>query len=208
MVKYRQNSIAWFCIVFVLVLISITGCALPMRELTVTHHSLNSVTNKKQGVVLVVQFIDKRNKENPELIGNRVRLQDGAKLDVVLTKFIAEALNAAGYKTITEKQPLATPVNYDVIVTGEILDFWMDFNPGQVEHKIDIKINAVSLTNQVIVWQNRIEASQVNVNWIGVRGEYSKVVDEALTKALNQAIQAFASDDFSTALLKKTSASN
>jgi len=182
-----------------------SACALPMRKLTITHHPLDNVANKRPSKILVMQFVDKRNKDNLDLIGKRVGLQEGARLEVVLTVFFAEALSAAGYNAVMQDQqsPGVNPTNYDAVVTGEILEFWMDFNPGQVGHKVDIKIHAVSSANQAVVWEKRIEAAQENVNWVGARGEYSKVVDQAVTKALNQAVHAFASDEFSMAIRNK-----
>ncbi len=208
--EQRQLNIISINLALVLMLALISGCALPMRKLTITHHPLDSVPSKKQGKILVTQFVDKRNKENLDLIGKRVSLQEGAKLEVVLTNFVSEALGAAGYSAVVQGQMSSNPtsVDYDAVISGEILEFWMDFNPGQVGHNVDIKINAVSPANQAVLWTKRIEAVQVNVNWVGARGKYSKVVDEALTKALNQAVHAFASDEFSMAIIKKKSSSN
>ncbi len=199
---FGKNIFYFFGLSLVIVVVSITGCSLPVTRLDVTHHSITDNENKKQGKILVAMFVDKREEENRDMIGKRVGLRKGGSLDLFLTNFFAQALIAAGYSTvIQDSQPIdLKPAAYDAVITGEIKKFRVDFSPGQVSHHVDVTVKALNPENQSVVWEKQIVAEQTNVNWVGARGEYSKVIDEALTKALNQAASAFASDEFSRAI--------
>ena len=194
----------------------VSGCALGTTRLTVAHDPLLKIENKKQGNILVKQLVDKRKEKDLEEIGNKrngfgmvlghVGMQEGVKLDVLMTQYVAEALNEAGYNVIIEKNQAATvpePANYDAIVTGEIVEFWMDLYM-KVWHKIEVTTVALNPTTQAVVWEKRFEGDESNVLWVGATGEYERVISAALTKVLNQAAQAYASDDFYKAIKKES----
>ena len=199
---HRKNNIYLGFAVIMLMAFLVSGCA--VRRLEVTHDPLSNIENKKQGNILVTPFVDKRKEQDLELIGRRVGLQEGVKLDVLLTKFFTEALITAGYKAAIQDAQSATPdlAKYDAIVTGEITEFRMNFYMARVGHRVDISTKALDPASQTVVWDKRIEAAQVNMNWAGATGEFEKVISEALTKALNQAAQAYASDEFFKAIKK------
>ena len=211
--KNKKHNACLGAVLMMLLVFIISGCAIGTTRLVVTHDPLASVANKKQGTILVKLFADKRKEQDLDIIGNKrngfgmvlghVGMQEGVKLDALMTKYFADALNAAGYNTVVQDAQSA-PVpgaQYDAIVTGQIKEFWMDLYM-KVWHKVDINTQALNATTQAVVWEKRVEGDESNVLWVGATGEYEKVVAAALTKALNQAAQAYASDDFSTAIKK------
>lgn len=129
-------------------------------------------------------------------------MQEGVKLDVLLTKFIAEELNTAGYNVVVQDAQSSAPnsAKYDAIVTGDISEFWGDVPMMKVGNKLDMSIKALNPASQTVVWEKRIETAEVSMLWVGAKGEFERVITVALTKALDQAAQAFASDEFSKAI--------
>src|SRR5689334_8452390 len=92
------------------------GCALGTTRLDVTHDPLTQVVQKKKGNVVVEPFTDARTEK--EFIGNKrngfgmvvghIGMPENTKLEVLLTKYFAEALTEAGYDvTIAGSQPTA-----------------------------------------------------------------------------------------------------
>lgn len=210
--RYKKHNLYFAFAVTLLFFVS--GCAIGTTRLEVTHDPLAKIANMKQGSILVQQFVDKRKEKNLDEIGNKrngfgmvlghIGMKEGVKLDVLLTKFFAEALNAAGYNTVIQDTQLTAMNNqtkFDAIVTGEISEFWMDLYM-KVWHKVEVNTKALNPRTQSVVWEKRIEADESNVLWVGATGEYERVINAALTRALNQAAQAYASDDFYHAIKK------
>jgi len=182
------------------------GCAGGTTRVKINHEPLDRIQNKKEGNILVKQFVDKR--KDTQYIGNKrngfgmvlghIGTEEGVKLETLLTNYFAEALKEAGYNAvIQEVQPAGMPsqVKFDAIVDGEIVEFWLDLYM-KVWHNVEVKTKALDPTNQAVLWEKDIKADQSNVLWIGTTGEYEKVISEALTKALNQTAKEFASDEF------------
>jgi uncharacterized lipoprotein YajG len=196
--KYIVHS---FCILSVLLAV---GCS-PVR-LKITHDPLLRVENKKQGSILVRQFIDKR----PERffigdIQNRFGLDIGrifaerdVSLTILVTNYFAEALNAAGYTTIVQEPrsvPSPAPSGFDVIIEGEITVFWMSLRE-RIWQRIEIRTRALDPTGKMVLWSKDVKADRTNGIWWGTTDEYERVLSEALTQVLNEAAKEFASDDF------------
>jgi hypothetical protein len=128
--------------------------------------------------------------------------KEGVKLEVVLTKYFAEALEEAGYKVVIQKGRSSAPQNqasFDLIINGEINKFWLDLYMA-VWHYLDVNIQAVDPITQGVVWEKSIKGDEKNVLWIGVASEFEKVISQSLTKALNRAALDFSSDNFYIAL--------
>lgn len=209
----RKNSMKLVLALVMLTVFMVSGCAIGTTQLAIAHYPLDNIENKKQGNILVKQFVDKRKGDNLDLIGNKrngfgmvlghVGMQEGVKLDVLMTKSFADALNAAGYNTVVQDASQVTlpPGRFDAIVTGEIIDFWMDCYMA-IWHRMDVTTQALHPENQVVVWEKRIEASQANVLWVGATAEFERIINTVLTKGLNDAAQAYASDQFYQAIKK------
>lgn len=198
-----------------LVALLLGGCAIGTTQLEVTHNQLEKIEAKKNGNILVKQFSDKR-KEDHQYIGNKrngfgmvlghVGLKDGQTLEDLLTGYFADALREAGYNAVIQGASATDAqqsVKFDAIVEGEIVEFWLDLYM-KVWHNVEVKTRVVHPTSQAVLWENHIQADQSNVLWIGVSGEFEKVINEALTKALDQAAKDYASDDFQKAVRTKT----
>lgn len=182
------------------------GCALGVTRLKITHDPLDCLENKKEGNILVKQFVDKR--KEPKYIGNKrnifgmvlghIGTEEGVKLEALLTDYFAKALKEAGYNAIIQWAPpsgISRQVKFDAIVDGEILEFWMDLYVA-VWHKVEVKVKAIDPANKNVLWEKDIRGYEKNVLWFGVTSEYENVIRQALTKALNQAVKEFSSDEF------------
>ncbi len=197
----------------VLVSLLINGCAIGTTRLQVLHDPLDKVDKARQGKILVHTFADKRKEANLEEIGNKrngfgmvlghVAVNEGVKLDELLTRYFAEALNAAGYTTVMESSLSADSGRdtFDAVVTGEINEFWMDLYM-KVWHKVEVTTMALNPNTHSVVWQKQIQGDESNVLWVGASGEFERVISTALTRALNQATREYASDEFYSAIRK------
>ncbi len=205
MLQKVRNHILYLAVLVIFV----SGCALGVTRVEIKHEPINPAANKKKGNIIIKQFVDKRKDiKSPDYIGNKrnmygmvlghIGTKEGEKLEVILTKYFAEALEAAGYNTfIAAPQSTDVPaqVKFDAMVESEILDFWLDLYMA-VWHKVGVKVKATKLPNLDIIWEREIRGEQSNVLWIGATGEFEKVISQALTKALEQAVTEFSSDDF------------
>jgi hypothetical protein len=187
-----------------------TGCAIGTTSLKVEHAPLEKAEKKKQGNILLKEFVDKR-KESHEYIGNKrngfgmvlghIGLENDARLEPLLTRYFAEALTEAGYNVVTQADAQSGQVKFDAIVDGEIIEFWLDLYM-KVWHNIEVRTTAIDPAGKAVLWEKTIKADQSNVLWIGATGEFEKVISESLTKALNQAVLEYNSDGFQTAIRK------
>jgi len=208
----KQSSYLSLALVIILASFA-TGCAVGVTRVNVTHDSLATIENKREGDILVKQFVDKR--KDTQYIGNKrnmfgmvlghVGTQEGLKIHDLLTKYFAEALREAGYNAIiqeSESAGIAKGIRFDAIdaiVEGEIREFWLDLYMA-TWHKVAVLVKALDKDTQQVLWEKEVRGEEKNVLWVGVAAEYEKVIREALTKALNQAAKEFASEQFYKAL--------
>jgi hypothetical protein len=204
----KQSSYLRLASVIVLAAFA-AGCALGVTRVNVTHDSLTPIGNKREGDILVKQFVDKR--KDTRYIGNKrnmfgmvlghIGTPEGLKIHDLLTKNFAEALREAGYNAIIQgsESAGAKGVRFDAIVEGEIREFWLDLYMA-TWHKVAVLVKALEKDTQQVLWEKEVRAEEKNVLWVGVAAEYEKVIREALTKALNQAAKEFASEEFYKAL--------
>ena len=205
----ERFSLIGFAIVIVIALFS-SSCAVGTTKLKISHGPLQTATAKKEGTVLVKQFVD--NRKATEYIGNKrngfgmvmghVGTMGGVKLEVLLTKYFAEALQEAGYKTVIEEANVSqteAPENFDAIIDGEILVFWMDLYMA-VWHRIEVKVRALDPLKQDVLWEDVIKGAEKRTLWVGATAEYERIIREAMTKALNRAVEEFSSSEFYKAI--------
>jgi hypothetical protein len=192
--------------------IFVNGCALGVTRADVAHEPLTAIKNKKDGDILVMQFVDKR--KDTQYIGykrnmfgmrlGRIGTKEGVKLNVLLTEYFAEALREAGYNAVIEG-PQSVHVegegSYDAVLEGEILEFWLDLYMA-TWHKVAVLVKAMDVDTREVLWQKEIRGEEKNVLWLGVTSEFEMVISQALTKALNQAASEFASDEFYMSIKK------
>ncbi len=201
-------------IIFILLIsFLLGGCAVGTTELVIGHNELNTVQDKKAGSLLVKEFTDSRKDTN--YIGNKrngfgmvlghVGLQDGENLESILTSYFAEALQESGYSVTVssgEKNDGTSEKNYDAVIEGDIIEFWMDLYMA-VWHKVKVDIKAVNPADDAILWENQISGSEKRVLWVGATGEYERIIREAITKTLNKALEEFTGEEFYTSITKK-----
>jgi uncharacterized lipoprotein YajG len=211
--KLKNNYGMKNIILILLSALLLGGCALGTTRLEIDHDELNEVQNKRSGHLLIKQFTDSR--ENTNYIGNKrngfgmvlghVGLHENKNLEAILTEYFAEALQDSGYKVTDFKDVTNIDIskgNYDAIIEGNILEFWMDLYMA-VWHKVKVDIKAVNPKDNTILWENQISGDEKRVLWVGATGEYERIVREAITKTLNRALEDFTDEDFYTAISKK-----
>ncbi len=203
---YKKQSINFGFTFILLLSFVIGGCALGTKRVNITHAPLDRIENKKEGNILVKPFVDKR--KDTQHIGNirnnfgmdvgHIETEEGVKLDVLLTTYFTEALKEAGYNAVIQEAQSAIPqsqVKFDAIIDGEITDFWLDTYMA-VWHYVGVKVKAIDSVNQSVIWTKDIKGDERNLLWYGATSEYEKVINQAVTIALNQATKEFASDEF------------
>lgn len=183
-----------------------TGCAVGVTKVKVAHDPLGHTESKREGNILVREFTDTR--KDTKHIGNKrnmfgmvlghIGMKDEAKLETLLTVYFVEALKEAGYKAVLQNPQSSNPegqVKFDAVVGGEITEFWLDLYMA-VWHKVGVKVNVLDPASQNVLWENEIRGEETNTLWVGVASEFEKVIGQALTKALNQAVKEFSSEEF------------
>jgi hypothetical protein len=197
-----------FLLIFLVGVSCLMGCVFGVTRVNVSHDPLNRIENKKQGNILVNEFKDVRESAR-EYIGSkrnlygmrlgRIGTESGVSLTEILTKYFAESLNEAGYKTVVMKEAKmpdgSEKIKFDAMLEGEIVAFWLDLYMG-VWQIVDVKLTAKHPDSKEVLWEKVIHGDQTNVLWLGATGEYEKVIRQALTQALNKAASEFASDEF------------
>lgn len=209
--RYVVAGLSYALIVMVAIISS--SCAVGTTRLVLSHEQLAPVEMKRQGDVAVKPFVDKR--KETRYIGNKrngfgmvmghVATEKDVKVEEVLTKYFIEALQSGGYNATFDESStptIAPKVKCDVIIEGEIVQFWMDLYMA-VWHQVGVKIRAINPVDQKVLWEKLIEGSEKRTLWVGATAEYERIVREAITKALNRATQDFTSDEFYNSAIKK-----
>jgi hypothetical protein len=190
-----------------LLVISLNGCAFGVTNLRVAHSPLESVAQKREGTILVQQFVDKR-KEDHQYIGTKrdglgiplgnFGVRDGKRVDVMITEFFVDALKHAGYDAVIQTSSATQPpsgVKVNVILQGEINKFWLDLYLTTWHH-VDVDLKLLDKDGKNILWVKNIQGGKANVLWVGLNSEFEKVIRQALDEALNRAAKEFASEEF------------
>ena len=182
----------------------LAACAVGTTEVKVAHDPFNEVSNKREGHLLLKEFVDLR--EHVEYIGNKrngfgmvlghIGLYGEEGLEPLLTRYFAEALRESGYEVSYYKDQTKDNLSdFDAIIEGEIIEFWMDLYM-QVWHRVTFNVKALDPLTETILWQSEIKGAENRVLWVGATGEYERIIREALTKALNKAMEEVTSDEF------------
>ena len=261
--KYTNFTIA---LIYLAVLIS--SCV-SVKRLELSHDSLNQITNKKAGNILVKQFVYKGKIPFifPDPMESFIRIGEKAQesankrkesmekreklirtyFEVLFTNYFAEALKIAGYNVIQEpvseesknaisqfkekkahymikdgkssissyyvvlpdfqSTGMPSQVKYDVIIEGEILNFYLDLSNEWttfIHHsKLETYVKAIDPINQKVLWEKYIGGEVKNLAHVSDTVFYERAIRQAVTKALNEAIKEFASDEFYKAIKKK-----
>jgi len=198
-------------------LLVVGGCALGTSKVDVSPSPdpLLQVPDKKKGEILVNQFVDSRQPHQQKYIGYKrnwfgmpighVGLPEGVKLEPMVTKYFAQALQKAGYNIVISDPASQAPgkVKFDAVIEGEITQFWFDGYVNDLA-KVDVKIAAIDPTSKRKLWEKPIHGEKTDTSmWARTDSLYERLLKEALTIALNKAAQEFASEEFYSAIKKK-----
>lgn len=209
MSETTNNRYSWAIFVLgAMLTLTASGCAIGTTRVKISHAALDDVKIQREGNILVKRFTDAREDEKKPYIGNKrnmygmvlghIGVEEGVELDMELTGYFVEALRAAGYNASLDESNGEAPPNasgYKVALTGEIQEFWLDLYMA-VWHTVKVTPKLVSIDSGETLWETEIEASESNTLWVGARGKYEKVINQATTMALNKAAEEFASEEF------------
>lgn len=223
--KTKHIITSWAIFAFFMVFFSI-GCvrAVPIY---IAHEPLNAVENKKDGRILIKQFVSKVESSGSiifvgseeEKLRQKRQYEKGeesqrASMGMLMTSFFAEALEDAGYQVVFQEEQSANSKNqgkFDAIIAGEIWGFNIEGGKKTgkksltLYSKLWVKVEALDPVNQKVLWRKQFIGEERNANWSSNVSEYNKVIRQAATKALNQAVTEFASDAFYKAIKKNDS---
>lgn len=184
----------------------LSGCAFGVTNVRVAHSPFEPVTQKRDGTLLVRQFVDSREQDR-QFIGTKrngfgmplgnIGVRDGKRTDVLLTEFFVEALQHAGYDAVLQSPTSGVPngTRIDAVLEGEIKKFWLDLYMA-TWHDLNVHLKLLDKDGQRVIWEKDIEGGKANVLWLGVASEFEKVIRQALDEALNRAASEFASEGF------------
>jgi hypothetical protein len=193
----------------------LSGCALGVTKVQLEHGPLAAPSQKRQGRILVRQFVDERQEEH-EYIGTKrggwlgipmghIAMKSDVVLQDVLTDYFVEALIEAGYDPLREESAgsggQATASHADAVLEGSIQKFWLDLYM-EVWQEVSVVLRLRDRGGQSIFWEKEIVGVEVNPLWVGATAEYEKVIRQALDKALARAVAAFGSVEFYESLQK------
>ena len=180
-----------------------SGCAIGATVVKVEHETLKEPFVKREGKVAVTTFADKREEGHQEHIGNKRNtygmvlgwIDSNGSIEDILMRYFAEALREAGYEVSTVATLPEDRSEYDAIIEGDILEFWMDLYM-MVWHNVSIRIKVLNSETLTTLLQKDFTGEESNVLWLGVNSEFEAVISQALTKALNMAVDEFSSEEF------------
>jgi hypothetical protein len=223
--KTKHIITSWAIFAFFMIFFSI-GCVRAV-PLYIAHEPLNPAANKRDGKILIKKFVNKIEiiEPNTYYIGSeedkiqakrqfeKSRESGRASLGMLMTNFFAEALEEAGYKVIFQEEQSADSQNqakFDAIIAGEIWGFNIEGGKKSLTlySKLWVKVEALDPVNQKVLWRKQFIGEEKNANWSSNVSEYNKVIRQAATKALNQAVTEFSSDGFYKAIKKETNKKN
>jgi hypothetical protein len=194
-------------------------------RLKISHEPFyNIIENKREGNILVIQFVDKRpNKYIAAFLYKTVGVkadifyvtEEGVKLEALLTSYFVETLKEVGYNVVFKEQlsgDILSQNKYDAIILGQIEEFWFDFpnitdTASEFYGRIRIKIKALDPNGQNVLWEKDFTKEKHGIipyhplNKNSVK-EIEKEFRIALTDLLNQALRDFASEEFYKAIKK------
>lgn len=206
MLNPLEYRIRLFGLAAVLVLAAlVSGCALGTSHLVVMHDPLDSIENKREGTILVREFVDKRLPEHSEFIGvkrngygmplGEFGCGESCEVEVLLTRYFARALREAGYEAVIDDDASASgDIKFDAIVEGEVLEFWVDCYMV-AWHEVEVLVRLLDDETEEVVWEKAIAGSHSNTIWWSF-SEIETVIRKSLAKALNEAASEFSSDEF------------
>lgn len=182
----------------------LSSCAIGTTKIKVAHDPLQAPATLRSGTILVKQFTDSRKDiKDATSVGNKrngfgmvlggFAVKGGKTVAQTVTDHVADALRTAGYNAVVEGSGSAPGAP---VLEGDVQEFWLDlFTATWHNVGVDLKLKNRS---GATVWQKRVSGSETNVLWLGINSEIEKVVRQAVTKALNQAVQEFSSNEFAS----------
>ncbi len=220
--KTKHFITSWAIFALFMGLFSI-GCVRAV-PLYIAHEPLNPVGNKKDGRILIKQFVNKVESgggpifmvgvsEEQKRQNEKWKESQRASMGMLITSFFAEALEEAGYQVVFQEEQPTKSQNHakiDAIIAGEIWGF--NFEGGKKSFafysKLWVKVEALDPANQKVLWRKQFIGEEKSLNWTGEVVEFNRVIRQAATKALNQAATEFASEEFYRVVKKEANKKN
>ena len=212
-----------FRTLLVAALLSSGGCASDAIQLSAVHSPLLRSRPQREGVLLVRQLEDARLQQMRRYVGswgneragsppswNRALILEGdQKLGPLLTGYVADALQHAGYETVISSAMSGAPDEIDAvdgIVEGQIEVFWLNREAPVSWHSVRLSLSLVEETTGRTRWHRSFESRKTRTSFFPERADFELVIREALDGALSDMVDAFASNEFYTELRKSGTA--
>ena len=202
-------------------LLSASGCASDAIRLSAAHSPLVRSSSQREGLIILHPLEDVRLTQMRRFVGssgyerpgsppawNRAILLEGdQKLEPLLTGYVADALQHAGYQPVIQSAPSGTSDGVDsvgAILEGRIEVFWLNRGDFAMWHHVQLSLSLVEESTGQTRWHRAFESRKTRLWPLEIfflspdRADYERVIREALDKALSDMVDAFASTEFYT----------
>gem|GEM_PF-5785399 len=150
-------------------------------RLKISHEPFyNIIENKREGNILVIQFVDKRpNKYIAAFVYKTVGVkadifyvtEEGVKLEALLTNYFVETLKEVGYNVVFKEQlsgDILSQNKYDAIILGRIEEFRFGFRnkvdaSSEIVTRIRIKIQVLYPEGEEVIYGAK--ATRFKILW-------------------------------------------
>ncbi len=189
------------------------GCASDAIRLSAVHSPLLRSRPQRDGVLFVRQLEDARLQQmrrfvgssggeragSPPIWNSALILEGDQKLGPLLTGYVADALQHAGYETVIQSATSSAPDRIDSvdgIIEGQIEVFWLNQSLPAVWHSVRLSLSLVEEPTGRTRWHRSFESRKTRTAFFPDRADYELVIREALDQALSDMVDAFASNEF------------
>jgi hypothetical protein len=210
-----------FRALIVAALLSASGCASDAIRLSAAHSPLVRSSLQREGRILLQPLEDVRLTQMRRFVGSSgheragsppawnhaILLEGDQKLGPLLTGYVADALQHAGYQPVIQFGPSAASDGVDPvggILEGKIEVFWLNRGGFAMWHHVELSLSLVEESTGQTRWHRAFESRKTRP-WLWDlifvwpdRADYELVIREALDAALSDMVDAFASTEFYT----------
>jgi hypothetical protein len=210
-----------FRALIVAALLSASGCASDAIRLSAAHSPLVRSSLQREGRIILHPLEDARLTQMRRFVGssgyeragsppawNRgILLEGDQKLGPLLTGYVADALQHAGYQPVIQSAPSGASDRVDplgAILEGKIEVFWLNRGDFAIWHHVELSLSLVEESTGKTRWHRAFESRKTRPwlwDFVFVspdRADCEPVIREALDKALSDMVDAFASIEFYT----------
>ena len=218
------------CLLFFMLLcliIALEGCGArcpKVNSALVHYETVENYTIKQSETILVCPFVDNRKDyqkpyigEYPEPLfamffihlksGCYIAEQNDVKIPEVLRNCFSDALKVSGYKVFYSNADSSNHFEHTsnkakVLLKGEIYEFWL--TPAwTTKHRIHVKLKLFDIKERHLLWEEEIKVDHSEFEGYPNSGAYSKIISNTLSKARDEAVIKFDTNEFYQKVIKR-----